>query len=258
MQTPTEPILTIKWVEEIDSTNSEVLRTIDQWEDMQTLAAFNQTAGRGQRGNTWKIIAGQNLTFSTVLKADTEKEKGSLGLLPAREQFIISEIATIAVRDYLVSKGVDSKIKWPNDIYVGNKKICGMLIENGLSPKGHVAYSVIGIGININQTEFPSDLVNPTSVALQTKKTYDVQKELCEFVCILKDRLSLMNDREQTKKNYLDGLYRLGSWDSYTDCKSGEVFKGRITGITDEGFLEMEDELHSKRTYAFKEVSYII
>ncbi|MBR4324827.1 MAG: biotin--[Bacteroidales bacterium] len=146
----------------IDSTNDEAQRQLQNGiapkEDFVIRADF-QTDGRGQRGNTWHSPNAMNLMFSLVHYPVK---------LEARHQFMLSQAAALSVAEYLAQKGVaDVSIKWPNDIYVGMKKICGMLIENAVS--GHyIRYSIIGIGININQTAFPDNLPNPTSLAIQT------------------------------------------------------------------------------------------
>ena len=146
------------WLDSVDSTNSEALRRLPSLPSGMVLAAVEQTAGRGQRGNTWFSEPGKNLTFSVVLK--------SLDL-PAAEAFRLNCLCSVAVSDFLASYGVSSLIKWPNDIYAGGRKICGMLLENGLVD-GLVAYSVMGIGINVNQTEFPQ-LANATSMVLAAR-----------------------------------------------------------------------------------------
>lgn len=113
-----------------------------------------QTAGRGQVGNTWESEPGKNLMFSIILYPD---------FLPANRQFLISQIAALSVKETLDAYVDGITVKWPNDIYWRDKKICGMLIENDLT--GHSLYcSVIGIGININQREFLSDALNPVSL----------------------------------------------------------------------------------------------
>jgi len=250
--------MNIKWVEEIDSTNSEVIRNISEWDDMCVLAAKNQTAGRGQRGNSWKIVSGQNLTFSIVLKGNSDAKENSLGFLVARCQFILSQITTLALKEYLDGKGINAKIKWPNDIYVGDKKICGILIENGLSSNGTISYSVIGIGLNINQKEFPPEVLNPTSLSLLTGESYDLEYELAHFCAIFADKLSYLSNPEKAKEDFISFLYRKDKFYDYTDCKTEKVFKGKIIGITDEGLVKMETAEGEIREYAFKEVSYIL
>ena len=154
--------MTTHWLDTIDSTNSEALRRLPELAGGTVLAAREQTEGRGQRGNTWFTEPGKNLTFSIVLK--------QLPLQAARS-VRLNYLTSVAVASFLESHGVKAAIKWPNDIYVEGRKICGMLIENTLGPGGQVMASVIGIGINMNQTAFPQ-LANATSLALCTGKEY--------------------------------------------------------------------------------------
>ena len=118
-----ESKIRIKWLEEVDSTNNVLLRHIRDYDNLSVVAAVTQTAGRGQRGNRWISAPGDNLTFSLLLRPES---------LPAREVMTVTCLATLAVRDTLRDEGVPAVIKWPNDIYVGKRKICGMLVENGL------------------------------------------------------------------------------------------------------------------------------
>ena len=160
-----ENVMRIKWFEELDSTSSELLRHIGDYDNLSVVAAVNQTAGRGQRGNRWISAPGDNLTFSLLLRPEA---------LPAREVMALTCYATLVVRDALRAEGVPAVIKWPNDIYVGKRKICGMLVENGLEG-ADIAWSVIGIGINLNQTVFPGGVQNPTSLkrGIQAARTGD-------------------------------------------------------------------------------------
>lgn len=153
----------IIWLESVDSTNEEARRHISDIDNLSVLSALEQTAGRGQRGNTWTSKAGENLMFSIVLMLSSDAS-GRVHL-EARNQFALNEIASLSVIDFLRVHGIQARIKWPNDIYVGSRKICGILIENSLHGK-HVSSSIIGIGLNINQRNFDVNLPNPTSMVL--------------------------------------------------------------------------------------------
>ena len=158
------------WLDTIDSTNSEALRRLPELESGTVLAAREQTAGRGQRGNTWFTEPGKNLTFSIVLKFG----EGGLPPLRATEAFWLNYVISVAVADFLQSHAIWCKVKWPNDVYVGKNKICGILIENALTGNG-LAASVIGIGLNINQREFPQ-LANATSLWSLTGEEYPLEE----------------------------------------------------------------------------------
>ena len=243
-----ESKIQIKWYEELDSTNDELLRHIPEYDNLSVVAAVSQTAGRGQRGNRWLSEPGGNLTFSLLLKpAD----------YPARDFMGITFLSTLVIRDWLRGEGVPAVIKWPNDIYVGKKKICGMLIENGLEGD-RIVSSVIGIGLNLNQTVFPGELVNPTSLKRLTGRSYGLEQALAEICALFGERLPLLDsDREALYAAYGADLFQAGLPCRYRDLASGEEFTGTIKGVTREGRLLMERD-GGIRTYAFKEVGYIL
>lgn len=155
----------IIWLESVDSTNEECRRRISDIDNLSVVAALSQTSGRGQRGNVWLSEAGQNLTFSIVLKFPAKGLNAEMEPILAYDQFVLSEITSLAIVDLLADFGIEAKIKWPNDIYVGDRKICGMLIENSLRGEW-LQHSIIGIGLNVNQRNFDVTLPNPTSMVL--------------------------------------------------------------------------------------------
>ncbi len=186
--------------------------------------------------------------------------KGGNPKVNAIGQFCLSIVSSLSVIDFLSSKNVQASIKWPNDIYVRNKKVCGMLIENCLSGT-EVSSSIIGIGINLNQTSFSPELMNPTSLYLITGTRNEPETALEEFMEIFQKNLSMLENAEMSsslKNRYLDKLYRYGKEESYHDCINDEDFKGTIKGISEEGLLLMEMPDKSVRRFAFKELSYII
>ena len=147
----------IIWLDETDSSNDEARRAIDSLDNLSVVAVRCQTAGRGQGTNSWLTAPGENLTFSIVLK--------DFDILP-KELVAISQITALSIVDFLSLYGIDARIKLPNDIYVGARKISGILIENSICA-GKLRWSIIGIGINVNQTVFPTSLPNPTSISLE-------------------------------------------------------------------------------------------
>ncbi len=153
-------------LEEVDSTNSYVAVHAAELEDMTMVIADSQTAGRGQRGNSWESEQGKNLTFTLLYKPQ--------GIAP-REQFAISEAAALAVADFLVESGMEAKVKWPNDIYAGDRKISGILIEHALMGQT-IQHTRIGIGLNVNQREFRSDAPNPVSMVQLLGSESDISR----------------------------------------------------------------------------------
>lgn len=246
----------IIWYDTIDSTNSEARRHVSGIDRMSVFAAKFQTAGRGQRGNRWDSSAGKNLTFSLLVNLECK----DMPRICAREQFLLSIISALTISDYLLELGIANKIKWPNDIYVRDKKICGMLIENILS-SDNVSKSIIGIGLNLNQTEFPPELMNPTSVLKVSGVSQEPETSLERIVEIFYENFTKLSDRS-TRCNLLtefrERMYRLETTCSYHDCIEGFDFSGIIKGISDEGLLLMEMPDKSIKKYSFKELSYII
>ena len=149
----------IIWLDNVDSTNEEAKRRFHICDNLSVLSAISQTSGRGQKGNVWISETGQNLTFSIILKLSDERTRR----IQAYDQFAVSEIAALAVSDYLNSLDIPAMVKWPNDIYVKDKKICGILIENMIRGEW-LSGSIIGIGLNVNQDTFDPSLPNPTSM----------------------------------------------------------------------------------------------
>ncbi len=165
----------IMWFKCLDSTNNEAKRLIHSLDNLSVVAACMQTDGRGQGDHIWLSPEGENLLFSIVMKFNE-------GELYARQARMISDHTAATVVKFLKSYGIEAWIKQPNDIYVGNKKICGMLIENSLRGPW-ISYSIIGIGLNINQRNFDVNLPNPTSMVLETKnEAYDPAECLIHFM----------------------------------------------------------------------------
>jgi len=235
----------------LGSTNTEALQRLPEWESMSVLWALEQTAGRGQRGNTWFAAPGENLTFSIVLKEN----------IPAADAAWLNYAISEAVAQFLGQKGVNCKVKWPNDIYVGGRKICGILIENTL--QGDVlAASVIGVGLNINQTEFPQ-LALATSLKKCTGQDYDLEECLRELIGIFEGFVPALKDEEKRAdlfRAYDAHLFQKGSVATYRDMASEARFQGIILGVDPaDGRLRIHDvDAGEDRLYRFKEVSYIL
>ena len=247
----------IRWVEETDSTQDEVRRHIPEYDNLSVVAAEFQTAGRGQRGNTWLARKGENLTFSMLLKFGGNY----FPPLKAADQFLITKAATIGVAGYLEEKGINCSIKWPNDIYFRDKKICGMLIENVLEGE-YLSSSVVGIGLNVNQREFPSQLMNPTSMSVVSGQIYDTHEEMVILADYLASAfqavLGFKSSTKEVDKEYDRRLYRKDEFHEFTVCKDESILEGKITGVTPRGLVQIINRKGELFQFAFKEISYII
>lgn len=215
-----------------------------QLSDKDVWAAHFQSAGRGQQGNVWCSDAGSNLTFSIYLKPRQ---------IRACDQFSLSQSVSLGICLYLNSRGVDANIKWPNDIYVGNNKICGILIEHTVSGSC-IKDTIAGIGLNINQRVFPPEIPNPTSLSLETGRDYDVRSELEPLLEFIFEEVDSIGP--QTEQDYLQRLYLKDVRHTFTVAATGEKLDGRITGIASDGRLEICDPQGASHLFAFKEIIY--
>ena len=157
----------ILWLDSVDSTNNEVRRRLDTLDNLSVIAAKSQTAGRGQGDHVWTSAPGENLTCTVLLR------HSSLHGLKAAQAGLLNKIIGETMKDFLSGFGIEAWVKPPNDIWVADRKICGLLIENILRGK-EVDVTILGIGLNVHQTEFPDFLPNPVSMAQLTGRRYDV------------------------------------------------------------------------------------
>ena len=245
----------IIWLDSVDSTNEEAKRRFHICDNLSVLSALSQSSGRGQMGNVWLSESGTNLTFSIILKLGD----GPMSRIQAYDQFAICEIAALAVSDYLNSLDIPAMIKWPNDIYVNDKKICGILIENRIRGEW-LSGSIIGIGLNVNQDTFDASLPNPTSMCLETSRKYDIHECLEVFMHIFKeyhDRyLNIKGGLNRLRTLYLAQMWHKDEYHRY--LAAGEEFAGIIRGISDIGRLIVETKKGELKEFAFKEIEYII
>ena len=182
---PSDACAHILWLETADSTNSELRRRIAGLDNLSIIAAREQTAGRGQGAHTWFSSPGKNLTFSILYRF------GGKYALAASDAILITQVTTLAIRDYLLGHGVRARIKWPNDIWVEDRKICGILIENTLE-SGMVRESIVGIGLNLNETGWPPELPNPVSLRELTGQEYAPEAELTALEKEIRRRFGLL------------------------------------------------------------------
>ena len=237
-------------LQKTDSTNNylHALARPEQLGEGSVVWAEFQTAGRGQIGNSWESAEGENLTFSVVLYPT---------FLLANRQFLISQITALSVKQTLDRYVDDITVKWPNDIYWRDRKICGMLIENDLA--GQFIYSsILGIGININQKEFKSNAPNPVSLYLIIGKRTDREKFLQEFLeRLYANYLLLLQEKEVLIQDvYRQSLYRREGFHLYEDANGR--FEAAIEEIEPSGYLHLRLRDNTIRRYEFKEVRFVI
>ncbi len=232
--------------EQTTSTNDLAKET--QYRHGDAIWAHHQSAGRGQRGNKWSGGIGENIAFSVVLEPRQ---------IAASDQFIVSQIAALALQETMAECGIETKIKWTNDIYVGDRKMAGILIENSLCD-GHLTRSVVGIGLNINQIEFDPSLPNPTSMAVVSGKRFDretilrkIQGKLIELI----DRVEA-GEQELVRERYSQLMYRRG--ESHTYRRGEELFDAVIEGVANHGELMLREDDGTLRGYLFREVEFVI
>lgn len=209
----------------------------------------DQTAGRGQRGNSWEAYPNENITVSIILRPD---------FLTISQQFNLNIAISLGIHEFLKSFLLNGTptIKWPNDIYVGQKKMGGVLIENTIAGN-RINYSVIGIGLNINQLNFMNE--NATSLRLVTQQSTDFEiKKLIESLCVSLEKyyLSLKNGHWQAqRKLYLEKLFRVKEW-HYFDVNE-EKFLGKIVDIAPDGRLMIEIN-NEVKLFNFQEIKFCL
>ncbi len=211
------------------------------------IMAEEQFDGRGQSNNKWLSEPGKNLTFSLLLFPS---------FINPNDQFLLNIAVSIAINDVLTGIiGHECKIKWPNDIFFGNNKLGGVLIENILSGK-QWKYAVIGIGINVNQTSFPESIKNITSLKQITNASYSLNNLLEELCAAIETRYGELRVNQYTQHydRYVSNLYRLNEPHKFITGDSEVI--GKITGVNQDGRLlvKVGNETHS---YGLKEISYV-
>jgi BirA family biotin operon repressor/biotin-[acetyl-CoA-carboxylase] ligase len=225
-----------------------------------TIRTDFQTAGRGQAGNSWESEEGKNLLFSALLRYNN---------IRATEQWRLSMLVAVALWEVLANYLPQEQlsIKWPNDIYFGDKKLVGILIENSLSGQ-YVGYSIAGIGLNINQTEWRSNAPNPISMKQITGQEYKAEELMNEWVHAMGNWEA--QSTEAIQKTYLQHLYRREGWHTYVErevsvaptaiAQSGieGAFLAMFSGITPQGELILRTTNNEEKTYHFKQIRFVL
>jgi BirA family biotin operon repressor/biotin-[acetyl-CoA-carboxylase] ligase len=237
----------ITLLDSVDSTNNFAANLLKEQNAVhgQVILAEEQTNGRGQRGASWSSEGGLNLLMSVVLMHDN---------MAATNHFGLTIISSLSIIDLLKAQNINAKIKWPNDIYVGDEKICGILIENQIR-NGNIQSSVVGIGINVNQTDFQG--LPATSINLQ-KGNFMAIKDLMFSLCnTLEKKYLQMKNGEilNLRSEYHDHLYLLNQLSLFED--ENATFQGKINGVTEEGLLLVEKMNRELCSYDLKQIKFV-
>ena len=228
----------------LESTNQYLQNLLNEGIDIadNIVVTDFQTSGKGQGKNVWESEDGKNLLFSIAL---------DMSFLKAENQFILTQIVSVTMinvlKNYLPEESLF--IKWPNDIYFNDKKIAGILIKNEI--KGMMmGTSIIGIGLNVNQTSFDDNLPNPISMKMITGKDFDLD----ELLSAISYQLSTVNSQQSTVNSYTDKLYRYKQWAFYEH--EGQVKEMMITGYDQFGRLILKEKNDREVVCDLKEISF--
>lgn len=232
-----------------ETTSTNDLACEERYGHGDVICAERQTAGRGQRGHTWTSPEGVNLLFSVVLCPT---------FLPAGEQFLLSQAVALALVDTLGTCGIDARIKWTNDIYVGDKKLVGILIEHSYSGPT-LARTIAGIGINVNQRAFDPALPNPVSMAVATGRTFDRREVLESFhaCCMGRYDQLVRGEKAALQEEYRKRMYRLGETHPYRR-PDGTLVEAVLEGVRPSGELILRHADGTRREYLFREIEFVI
>lgn len=240
---------------ETDSTNRYLQQLCQETgnnkvEEFTTICADYQTAGKGQRGNSWEAAKGANLLFSFVCYPT---------FVPIRQQFVLSQLISLGIKETLDEYCSDISIKWPNDIYWKEKKICGILIENDLQGNS-IGRCISGIGLNINQEVFLSDAPNPISLKQITGEHYQRETILGKVMQRIEQSYQKLKEEpayaSELATRYAASLFRREGLHCYQD-KDG-LFYARLVRVEADGRFVLMDEANQERSYLFKEVQYVL
>lgn len=232
-----------------ETTSTNDLACEERYGHGDVICAERQTAGRGQRGHTWTSPEGVNLLFSVVLCPT---------FLPAGEQFLLSQAVALALVDTLGTCGIDARIKWTNDIYVGDKKLVGILIEHSYSGPT-LARTIAGIGINVNQRAFDPALPNPVSMAVASGRTFDRREVLESFhaCCMGRYDQLVRGEKAALQEEYRKRMYRLGETHPYRR-PDGTLVEAVLEGVRPSGELILRHADGTRHAYLFREIEFVI
>lgn len=219
-------------------------------EEITVVNLLNQTKGKGRGNNRWFSEYGKSLTFSIIVYPD---------FLTAEKSFYLSKLTSIAIVQELRKYSRKIQIKWPNDIYYDDKKLGGILIENSF--KGQfINYSIIGIGLNVNQTSFPENLPNPISLFQITDNFLDIEKILDRILYNFKRWYNYFKNNYENPKKIKDKYFSyLKGTKSYLKYKTNDnkIIEGKIISVDENGFVNIQILSGSVYTYAIDDIELI-
>ncbi len=240
----------------VKSTNNYAQQQIENktLKEGDVIFTLNQEEGRGHGNNKWESEPEKNLHISIILEPH---------MIEASNQFVLTQIVSLAITD-LIRRNINDeklkhevKIKWPNDIYVGDFKIAGILFQNFIK-RNTIEYSIVGIGINVNQNKFFSSAPNPISLINTSNKYINITKllkELLNNIGTNYEKYLFEKNYTELKTSYINNLYRYNIWANYSDTKGD--FKGQIVDIDQYGRLIIRLDNGAKKVYDFKEIKFV-
>jgi len=236
-------------LDQVDSTNNYALDIAQKTAPPNGTIVItdNQSSGKGQRGSSWESDQGKNLTFSLIFFPKN---------ITTDNQFLLSQSIALGLSDFFEAYDLIPKVKWPNDIFIGKNKISGILIENVL--KRHtINTSVVGIGININQTIFRGQF-NATSLSIEKKELFDLQKIIPDLFGALEKRYLMLenNHFEKIENDYLSKMLQYNTWNNYQIHDT--IIEGKITGVKKSGELQLMHKNGYTLNYQPKEIKFIL
>ena len=225
--------------------------------EIQLVTTDYQTHGHGQVNTVWESARGENLLFSFLFRPEH---------ITAGEQFFLSEIACLAVAHTLDAYTEGISVKWPNDVYHHDRKICGMLLRHTLSG-AQISATLVGIGLNLNQKQFVGDAPNPVSLRQIIGRPVNREEVLCHFAHHFDRLLRAVTPpdpderhvgRQRLHREYLRRLYHRDGAHDYVDAASGETFSAHIVDVAPTGQLTLRTTDGRLRHYHFKEVRFVV
>ncbi len=239
-------------IPKLESTNSYAQQLIesDDLHEGDVISTQYQENGRGQGENFWESEPGSNLLVSLILEPK---------MIPASQQFVLTQLVSLALVD-LIKEFVltdEVQIKWPNDIYVNNKKIAGILFQNFI--KGNeIEFSIAGIGLNVNQKKFYSGALNPVSIIHYTNETIDLNillDKLLDKIGVNYETYRIKENFQELNSKYILNLFRYKEWANYSN--GNNFFKGKIIDIDEFGRLKVKLKSGNENKFGFKEIEFV-